>query len=198
MDQHAYRYGFCLGYTHSIIHEGCLALALVLTAIILCACGGGNSGDHKSGGSYLKKVHNWQIAEAQCPPVYTPLINIGDPQSELAELAYFIAGRVEYKYGESPDVWSTSQETLAAGRDDCEGEVGLFLRAVKDSGLAKRWGMDVRGRMVKLPNGKEHAIAVVYVVMDGEEVTYEVDGLVVYKRESDWPVLIEYGLEYIY
>jgi hypothetical protein len=173
---------------------------MAVLVLAMAGCGG----SQPAGNPYGEIIRDWQAREALCPPVVVTGIEDGRGASlTLRQLTRGLLMMLHQRQAETPadpgrvSAWQTSAETLARGRGVCRDVAILAQRAIRDTGLEEKHGLDARLRILDMGRGVDpHMIVIVYTADPAE--TYEISNLDVSRGESNHPVVSEFDESTIY
>ncbi len=159
------------------------AFGLVI-CLFICACGGNSDEQDR----YRHKIKDWQSREQLAPDIESECFFSGSVGGDLVKMTKSI----DLQYiGDSPRYWRTSAETLENGGGDCSDLSAYVYRVLIDSCLPEYYDIDIRMRVVDLPDiDSNHVIVIVYHT----DAFYEIDNLLVYHGESDNRIIAEFDL----
>ena len=152
--------------------------------LFVCACGGRSDEQDR----YRHKIEDWQSREQLAPDIESACSYSGSVGGDLVKMTK----SVDLQYiADSPRYWRTSAETLENGGGDCSDLSAYVYRFLINSCLPEYYDIDIRMRVVDLPDtDTNHVIVIVYHT----DAFYEIDNLLVYHGESDNRVIAEFDL----
>jgi len=156
----------------------------LVTCLFIFACGGNSDEQDR----YRHKIKEWQSREQLAPDIESECSYSGSIGGDLVKMTKSID--LEYM-ADSPKYWRTSAETIENGGGDCSDLSAYVYRFLINSCLPEYYDIDIRMRVVDLPNiDSNHVIVVVYHT----DAFYEIDNLLAYYGESDNRIIAEFDL----